>query len=81
MDAHNAGVSLHAFILQTLAESARRMRLKESFARDAAAALHAMKSDRVGHELGAVKSYFAAMKKHRQGLQPKPHRLQPTRLG
>ncbi|OIN92021.1 MAG: hypothetical protein AUJ20_08990 [Comamonadaceae bacterium CG1_02_60_18] len=81
MDAQNAGVSLHAFMLQTLAESTRRTRLKESFARDATTALDNMKSTGLGHELGAVKTYFAAMKNHRKGLQPKPHNLQPTRLG
>ena len=33
-DAQNAGVSLHAFMVQTLADSVRRTRLREAFTRD-----------------------------------------------
>ena len=38
-DAQSAGLSLHAFMVQTLADSVRRTRLRESFTRDTAAAL------------------------------------------
>ena len=80
-DAQNAGLSLHAFMLQTLADSARRTRLREAFTLDAMTALHDMKSNGLGHELGDVRAYFSAMTRHRKGLQAKPPDLQPTRLG
>jgi len=47
-DAQNAGLSLHAFMLQTLADSARRTRLREAFTLDAMTALHDMKSNGSG---------------------------------
>jgi len=80
LDAQHAGLSLHAFMLQTLADSARRIRLKQSFALDARAALDDMKSNGSGYELGNVQRYFSAMKKHRKGLQPQPQKLQPSPL-
>jgi hypothetical protein len=79
-DAQNAGISLHALMIQTLAESVKRTRLKESFAQDSKIALDTMKTSNQGYELGDVKAYFSAMAQHRQGLQPRPQDLQPTRL-
>jgi hypothetical protein len=81
IDAQNAGLSLHAFMLQTLADSARRTRLREAFAMDSSAALRDMKSSGLGYELGDVQAYFSAMTRHRKGLQAKPQDLQPARLG
>lgn len=43
-DAQNAGLSLHAFIIQTLADAARRSRLRGNFAQDVMAALDEMKA-------------------------------------
>ncbi|MDI1247210.1 MAG: hypothetical protein PSV24_17595 [Rhodoferax sp.] len=80
-DAQNAGLSLHAFMVQTLADAARRTRLQESFAQDSMTALSDMKSSKLGYELTDVRSYFSAMSRHRVGLQDKPEKPQPARLG
>ena len=81
MDAQKAGISLHAFMVQTLAESVQRTRLREAFAQDSQAALSDMKASAVGYELGSVRAYFSEMSKHRKGLQTKPKALAPTRIG
>jgi len=81
LDAQHAGLSLHAFMLQTLADAARRTRLKQSFALDARVALDEMKSNGSGYELGNVQRYFSDMKNYRKGLQPQPQELQPSPLG
>ncbi len=80
-DAQSAGLSLHAFMVQTLADSVRRTRLREAFALDAAAALSDMKSRGEGYELGDVRAYFSELTNHRKGLQAKPQAPVPTRLG
>ena len=81
MDAQKAGISLHAFMVQTLAKSVQRTRLREAFAQDSQAALSDMKASGVGYELGSVRAYFSDMSKHRKGLQTKPKALAPTRIG
>ena len=81
MDAQKAGISLHAFMVQTLAESVHRTRLREAFAHDSQSALSDMKASGVGYELGSVRAYFSDMSKHRKGLQTKPKALPPTRIG
>lgn len=81
LDAQSAGLSLHAFMVQTLADSARRTRLREAFALDSSAALRDMKSTGLSYELGEVRAYFSDMTRHRKGLQAKPQDLQPTRMG
>ena len=81
MDAQKAGISLHAFMVQTLAESVHRTRLREAFAHDSQTALSDMKASDVGYELGSVRAYFSEMYKHRKGLQTKPKALPPTRIG
>ena len=81
MDAQKAGISLHAFMVQTLAESVHRTRLREAFAQDSQAALRDMKASGVGYELGSVRAYFSEMSKHRKGLQTKPKALAPRRIG
>ena len=81
MDAQKAGISLHAFMVQTLAESVQRTRLREAFAQDSQAALSDMKTSGVGYELGSVRAYFSDMSKHRKGLQTSPKALAPTRMG
>lgn len=70
--AQNAGLSLHAFMLQTLADSVRRTRQREAFALDSMTALHDMKSSGFGYELGDVRAYFSQLASHRKGLQAKP---------
>jgi hypothetical protein len=81
MDAQKAGISLHAFMVQTLAESVHRTRLREAFAQDSQTALSDMKASGVGYELGNVRAYFSELSKHRKGLQTKPKALAPTRMG
>ena len=79
-DARKAGLSLHAFMLQTLSDSARRTRLREAFARESMAALSDMKTSGSGYELGTVHAYFSDLASHRKGLQAKPQDLLPTSL-
>ncbi len=79
-DAQNAGLSLHAFMLQTLADSVRRTRQREAFALDSMTALRDMKASGLGHELGDVRAYFSQLANHRKGLQTKPQDLLPTRI-
>jgi predicted transcriptional regulator len=81
IDAQKAGVSLHAFMVQTLADSVQRTRLREAFAQDSQAALSDMKASGLGYELGSVRAYFSEMSKHRKSLQSKPKSLTPTRMG
>ncbi len=80
-DAQKAGLSLHAFMVQTLAESVRRTRLREAFTRDSLTALNDMKASGSGYELGHVRAYFSNLANHHKGLQAKPQDLAPTRLG
>lgn len=80
-DAKRAGLSLHAFMLQTLAESVRRKRLSEEFRRDSMAALSDMKTSGAGYELGDVRTYFSDLANYRKGLQAKPQDLAPKRVG
>jgi hypothetical protein len=81
VDAQRAGLSLHAFMLQTLADSVRRTRLREAFTQDSFAALADMKASGLGYELGDVRGYFSELVSHRKGLQAKPQDLAPTRMG
>ena len=79
--AENAGLSLHAFMVQTLADSVQRAHLREAFALDSINALRDMKTSGKGYELGGVRTYFSQLAGHRKGRQPKPVDLRPTRLG
>jgi predicted transcriptional regulator len=79
--AQAAGLSLHAFMIQTLADSVRRTRLRESFAQDSMAALHSMKASGLGYELCDVRAHFSQLSSYRKGQQPKPPDLLPSRLG
>jgi hypothetical protein len=80
-DARRAGVSLHAFMLQTLADAVCRRRLSEAFAQDSMTALSDMATSGTGYELGDVRAYFSALADHRKGLQAKPRDLTPTEIG
>lgn len=80
-DAQSAGVSLHAFMVQTLADSVRRTSLREAFTRDSITALNDMKASGSGYELGNVRAYFADLASHRKGLQAKPRELDPKYIG
>lgn len=78
--AQNAGLSLHAFMIQTLADSVRRAQMREAFARDSIDALRDMKTSGLGYELGDVRTYFSQLAEHRKGQRAKPAAPKPTRL-
>ncbi len=80
-DAQQMGMSLHAFMLNTLADAAQRKRLRQGFAQDAADALANMKATGKGHALDDVRAYFDQMKKHRQGQAKRPVALRHEKLG
>ena len=79
-DAQRAGLSLHAFMVQTLADSVRRTRLREALSRDSMGALSDMKTRRSGYELGNVRAYFSDLASYRKGLQAKPQDIAPTQM-
>jgi predicted transcriptional regulator len=79
-DAQKAGLSLHAYMVQTLADSVRRTRLREAFTRESLNALSDMKASGSGYELGNVRAYFSELSSYRKGLQDKPRDLAPTRM-
>ncbi|MBE0472940.1 hypothetical protein [Rhodoferax sp.] len=79
--AHSAGLSLHAFMIQALADSVQRTRLREAFAQDSMAALRDMKTSGVGYELDDVRAHFSELSSYRKGRQPKPPDLHPSSLG
>lgn len=81
INAQNAGISLHAFMVQTLADSVHRTRLRQAFVQDSQTAVDYMKASGLGYELGDVRTYFSQLSKHRKGLQTKPQDLAPTPLG
>jgi hypothetical protein len=80
-EAQRAGLSLHAFMVETLADSVRRTRLRDAWAQDSINALSDMTASGSGHELGDVRDYFSKLARHRQRLQAKPGDLSPTPLG
>ena len=80
-DAQWAGLSLHAFMAQTLADSVLRTRLRQSFTLDSMTALSDMKAIGAGYELGNVRGYFSDLASHRKGLQEKPISPAPTQMG
>ena len=79
-DAQRAGLSLHAFMLQTLADSVHRTRLRDAFMQNSLAALSDMKTSQSGYELGNVQAYFSDLASHRKGLKAKPGDLAPNRI-
>jgi hypothetical protein len=79
-DAKQMGMSLHAFMVSTLADAAQRKRLRQSFAQDSADALAVMKATGTGHALDDVRLYFSQLKEHRQGRSAPPAPLQAKKL-
>jgi hypothetical protein len=80
-DAKQMGMSLHAFMLSTLADAAQRKRLRHTFAQDSVDALTVMKASGKGHALEDVRVYFSQLKEHRQGQRLPPAPLQPKKMG
>jgi predicted transcriptional regulator len=79
--ARKAGMSLHAYMVQTLADSVQRAQLREAFDRDSLHALRDMKASGSGYELADVRAHFSQLAEYRKGLGPRPPALEPTRLG
>jgi hypothetical protein len=80
-DAKQMGMSLHAFMVSTLADAAQRKRLRQTFAQDSADALAVMKTTGTGHALDDVRLYFSQLKEHRQGRSTPPAPLQAEKMG
>ena len=80
-EAQRAGLSLHALMVQTLADSVRRTGLRDAWAQDSINTLRDMTASGSGHELGDVRAYLSKLAAHRQGLQAKPDHLAPSPLG
>ena len=80
-DAKQMGMSLHAFMVSTLADAAQRKRLRQTFAQDSAEALAVMKATGTGHALEDVRAYFSQLKEHRHGQSAPPASLPPTKMG
>jgi hypothetical protein len=74
-------MSLHVFMVNTLADAARRKRLRQSFAQDSANALADMKTTGTGHALKDVRVYFSQLKSHHQGQGARPADLRAKKLG
>ena len=79
-DAKQMGMSLHAFMVSTLADAAQRKRLRQTFSQDSADALADMKATGTGHALGDVRLYFSQLKAHRQGQSAPPAPLHRTKM-
>ena len=80
-DAKQMGMSLHAFMVSTLADAAQRKRLRQTFTQDSADALALMKAAGTGHALEDVRVYFSQLKDHRLGRSAPPATLQPKKMG
>jgi len=73
-DAKKLGMSSHAYMIKTLADSAERSRLRERFTQDALDAERDM-LERGGHDWEDVKTYLAA---RRRGENPDRPPLRPV---
>lgn len=78
--AQKSGLSVHAYMVNALADTVRRAHLREAFSLDSMNALTEMKTTGLGHELGDVRAYFSQLAAHRKGRQGKPADLRPTPL-
>jgi predicted transcriptional regulator len=72
--ANAAGVSPHAYMLQALAETTERARLRQQFQADALEAHAHMHQSGLGYALGDVRQYFEKMAQHRAGVAGKPRK-------
>ena len=73
-EAKKLGMSSHAYMVKTLADTAERARLREQFTQDALDAERDM-LERGGHDWEDVKAYFAA---RRRGENPERPPLRPV---
>jgi predicted transcriptional regulator len=79
-DAKKLGMSSHAYMVKTLAESAERSRLRERFHQDSFDALHEMNETGLGHDWDEVKTHFRKMAEFRAGRGERPVPLVPKKL-
>ncbi len=77
--AGEAGLSPHAFMLNTLAVATEQAYLRKQFQHDAQEALRDMKATGLGHALGDVNQYFEKLAVFRAGKGPRPRRPPLTR--
>ncbi|MEX1168415.1 MAG: ribbon-helix-helix protein, CopG family [Hydrogenophaga sp.] len=80
-DAKKLGMSSHAYMVKTLADTAQRARLRDRFHQDSLDALQEMDATGHGHEWTDVKAYFAQMAEFRAGQGERPKPLVPKPLG
>lgn len=79
-NARKAGLSSHAFMLQTLAAATEQLNLRERFQHDAQHAQAEMKASGLGHELSSVRDYFTRLADFRAGNGRKPREPAPKRI-
>lgn len=79
--ARKAGVSPHAFMLNTLSVATEQALLRERFGHDAQDARAEMKATDLGHELSAVRDYFTRLAEFRTGNGRKPRKPPPKTSG
>ncbi len=72
--ARKAGLSAHAFMVQTLSVATENARLREQFQQDALDALQQMDETGVAYDFEDAKTYFNAMSLYRQGKGARPAR-------
>ncbi len=79
-DAKRMGMSSHAYMVKTLADTAERVRLRGQFMRDSLDALSEMDRTGLGHGWADVQAYFAEMAEFRAGRGERPAPLVPQKL-
>lgn len=79
-DAKRLGLSSHAYMVKTLADSTERARLRAQFHQDSLDALKQMDETGLGHHWEDVKAHFHQMAEFRAGRGERPAPLVPKRL-
>ena len=79
-DAKKLGISSHAYMVKTLAETTERARLQGQFVQDSLDALSAMDRTGLGHGWSDVQAYFSQMAEFRAGRGERPAPLVPKKL-
>lgn len=79
-DAKKLGMSSHAYMVKTLADSAERSRLREGFHQDSLDALREMNETGLGHDWMDVKAYFRQLAEFHAGRGERPVPLIPKKL-
>jgi len=78
-DAKKLGMSSHAYMVKTLADSAERSRLRERFHQESLDALNEMNETGLGHDWMDVKAYFYRLAEFRAGRGERPVPLVPKK--